>query len=77
MPSLPSLLGAYPWLGAPKVNLVAGGSLVLIALPEVLPMGYHRTAVAVRLFAIVFFLSLWVVICLFYASAPAFFEGNC
>jgi hypothetical protein len=59
-----------------KVGLLAGGGLLLLSVPNVLPRRYHRLSVVVRVVGIVYYVGLWVVILTVFPDAPTFFEGN-
>jgi hypothetical protein len=59
-----------------KVALLAGGGLILLSVPHVLPGEYYRASVVLRIFGILYYVVLWAGIFLFFPDAPTFFEGN-
>ena len=62
--------------GRANVALLAGGGLVLLSIPNVLPERYHLPAVALRIIGITFYATLWMAILVYFPDAPTFFEGN-
>lgn len=60
----------------PKVALLAGGGLILLAVPNVLPERYYEVAVITRVVAILYYVTLWIVILTVFPDAPTFFQGN-
>lgn len=59
-----------------KVALFAGGGLVLLAFPQVLPEEHYRTSVILRIVAVLYYVALWVVIFVVFPDTATFFEGN-
>jgi hypothetical protein len=59
-----------------KVALLAGGGLILLSVPNVLPEKHYRTSVVLRIFGILYYIFLWGAIVLFFPDAPTFFRGN-
>lgn len=71
------LFTAYLFVdGRAKVALLAGGGLILLSLPNVLPEKYHLPAVIFRIIGIVYYVTLWVTIFVYFPDAPMFFDGN-
>ena len=60
----------------PKVALLAGGGLILLSIPNILPEKYYQESVVLRVFGILYYIFLWGAIFLFFPDAPTFFEGN-
>lgn len=59
-----------------NVGLLAGGGLLLLSIPQVLPERHYRLAVVLRIIGIVHYIALWAAILLFFPDAPTFFQGN-
>lgn len=71
------LFTAYLFVdGRAKVALLAGGGLVLLSIPNVLPEKYHLPAVVLRIIGIAYYVTLWVGISVYFPDAPTFFDGN-
>lgn len=71
------LYTAYLFIdGRPRVALLAGGALVLLSVPNVLPRDYHLQAIVLRLVGFGYFAALWVAIAVYFPDAPTFFQGN-
>ena len=71
------LLTAYLFVDdRAKVAFLQGGGLILLSLPNVLPENYHLPAVILRIIGIVYYVTLWVAIVVYFPDVPTFFDGN-
>lgn len=59
-----------------KVAILAGGGLLLLSVPHVLSERFYRVSVVLRMVGVLYYITLWVAILVFFPDAPAFFEGN-
>jgi hypothetical protein len=59
-----------------RVGLLAGGGLVLLSVPHVLPRRYYRLSVVLRIVGVVYYVALWAWILVAFPDATVFFEGN-
>ena len=59
-----------------NVALVAGGGLLLLSVPHVLPERHYTLSVVLRVVGIVYYVALWVVILVVFPDAPTFFAGD-
>ncbi|MCO8243038.1 hypothetical protein [Haladaptatus sp. AB643] len=59
-----------------KVGILAGGGLLLLSVPNVLPERYYRTAVVLRVIALLYYVALWMMILVYFPNVLSFFEGN-
>ena len=62
--------------GRYMVGILAGGSLLLLSVPNVLPEERYSLAVALRIVGMVYYVALFVAIFLLFPDAPTFFEGD-
>jgi hypothetical protein len=60
----------------PRVGILAGGGLLLLSVPNVLPECHYRLCVVLRVVGIVYYVALWGAIFLLFPDAPTFFQGN-
>lgn len=59
-----------------KVAVLAGGGLLLLSVPHILPEWAYRFSVLLRIVGVLYYIALWVVILVLFPDAPTFFEGN-
>lgn len=59
-----------------KVAVLAGGGLLLLSVPHILPDQSYRISVMLRIVGVLYYIALWVVILVVFPDAPTFFEGN-
>ncbi len=59
-----------------KVAVLAGGGLLLLSVPHILPERSYRISVLLRIVGVLYYVTLWMVILVVFPDAPTFFEGN-
>jgi len=59
-----------------KVAVLAGGGLLFLSVPHILPERYYPVSVMLRIVGLLYYVALWVVILVVFPDAPTFFEGN-